>query len=117
MPHTTLDAVDAAIAIDQLPDGSPIPTGLKHALMVLATYWPNIWPSVDRLARNMGIGERAAQKRLRELEQAGVITRQDRPGRTSRYRLNLPALQTDPVTIDSLIEMRQAADCFMAKTG
>jgi biotin operon repressor len=83
------------LAIERLPDGSSMPAHLKHALLVLAVYWPKIWPSQTRLAREMGISERQLNRRLRELEDAGLISRSVKTGCTTRYRLILGAVM-DP---------------------
>jgi hypothetical protein len=75
--------------VQRLPDGSPIPSPLKHALLVLATYYPNIWPSQERLAGGMGIKRRGVNVRLRALEDAGLIVRHRRGVRSTAYELDL----------------------------
>jgi DNA-binding IscR family transcriptional regulator len=84
----------AARDIHCLPDGSPIPHGLKHALLVLASYYPNVWPSQHRLAADMGIDRRNVNRRLKTLENAGLIGRLYRgPNRSTLYRLDLQAIR------------------------
>ncbi len=94
MPRSPLEAIRAVLAIDTLPDGRPMPAHLAHTLLVLATYWPDIWPSQERLAREMHCSRRNVNKRLRELEDAGLIVRLADDGapesrRTTRYRIRL----------------------------
>ena len=95
MPReTTLTAIHAVRNIERLPDGSPIPSSLSHALLVLATYYPKIWPSQARLARDMNITLRNVQKRLKALEDAGLIFRLHRGRhRSTLYRLDLNAIR------------------------
>jgi DNA-binding transcriptional ArsR family regulator len=95
MPReTTLTAIHAVRNIERLPDGSPIPSSLSHALLVLATYYPKIWPSQARLARDMNITLRNVQKRLKALEDAGLIFRLHRGRhRSTLYRLDLKAIR------------------------
>jgi DNA-binding transcriptional ArsR family regulator len=90
MPRETpLTAIRAVKNIERLPDGAPIPSSLSHALLVLATYYPNIWPSQARLAVDMNITPRNVQKRLRALEDAGLIVRLHRGRqRSTVYRLD-----------------------------
>ena len=48
------------------------------------------WPSVARLVRMTGLGERTVYQALNTLEAAGVVTRlSGGPGRPSVYLLNL----------------------------
>ena len=77
----------------RMPDGAPMPSELGHALIVLATYWPNIWPSQDTLARDMKISRRAVNYRLRRLEDAGLIVRTQRGDASTRYSLCLRAIR------------------------
>jgi DNA-binding transcriptional ArsR family regulator len=95
MPReTTLTAIHAVRNIERLPDGSPIPSSLSHALLALATYYPKIWPSQARLARDMNITLRNVQKRLKALEDAGLIFRLHRGRhRSTLYRLDLNAIR------------------------
>jgi DNA-binding transcriptional ArsR family regulator len=95
MPRESpLTAIHAVRNIERLPDGSPIPSSLSHALLVLATYYPNIWPSQARLARDMNITPRNVQKRLKALEDAGLIERLHRGRhRSTLYRLDLAAIR------------------------
>lgn len=56
--------------------------------------YPNIWPSQARLAADMKITPRNVQKRLRALEEAGVIVRLHRGRhRSTLYRLDLKAIR------------------------
>ena len=91
--ETTLTAIHAARSIRSLPDGSPIPSPLSHALIVLATYWPNIWPSQERLAEDMNVSRRSVNRRLRQLEAAGLIRRQQRTDTSTRYWLKFAAIR------------------------
>jgi DNA-binding MarR family transcriptional regulator len=89
MTRSPLEAIRAAMAIDRLPDGRPMPSYLSHTLVVLATYWPNIWPGQERLAHDPHTSRRNLNKRLRQLEDAGLIVRLTRDGRSTVYRLRL----------------------------
>lgn len=104
MPRSPLEAIRAVLAIDTLPDGRPMPAHLSHALLVLATYWPHIRPTQDRLARDMKVNRRGVNKRLAELERAGVIARlPGSPGRATVYRILFKAPPPDePSELDKL---------------
>ena len=55
------------------------------------------WPSVARVARLCGMGERTVQKHIRALERAGIlVARLRRTGRATRYAIALDALQPLP---------------------
>lgn len=58
------------------------------------------WPSMARLVEGNPISETSAKRALRELEQRGLIAREQRPGRSNFVRLvlNLPALGDRPRT-------------------
>lgn len=94
MAETPWSAVRAARSIKFMPDGTKLSHGLKHTLLVLATYYPNIWPSEARLADDLGITRGNVVKRLRALEDAGLIARQYRGRNTSTlYRLRLRTIR------------------------
>lgn len=76
-----------------MPDGSPIPPGLAHTLLVLATYWPNIWPSQSRLADDLNITRRQVNRRLLLLEDAGLILRRQRGQLSTRYVIDLDLIR------------------------
>jgi DNA-binding MarR family transcriptional regulator len=118
MPDERFFSVVAAVkAVRSLPDGSPATPSLKHTLLVLATYWPNIWPSQHRLAVDMGVNHGNVNKRLGKLEAAGLIYRLRRGRNVSTvYRLRLgtirkcavEALATETRTTNSTA--KQSAD-------
>ena len=55
------------------------------------------WPSVARVARLCGMGERTVQKHIRALERAGIlVARLRRTGRATRYAIALDGLQPLP---------------------
>ena len=93
MNDTTLTAINAARAIRSMPDGSKITPALAHTLLVLATYYPNIFPSQETLARDMSVSRRQVNRRLRPLEDARLIFRSRREGSSTVYRLNLGAIR------------------------
>jgi hypothetical protein len=76
-----------------LPDGRKMPSGLAHALLVLATYYPNIWPGQHRLAEDMCIDRSNVNRRLRKLEDAGLIERFQRGEASTLYRLSLSLIR------------------------
>jgi hypothetical protein len=85
MPNTLgasspLDAIRIARDAD-------VPSHLKHTLLVLASYHPNIFPSLRRLAGDMGIDKSAAARRLRLLEDEGLIRTVKGTGRTTSLRV------------------------------
>jgi biotin operon repressor len=92
--ETTLSVIRAAKAIRTLPDGSRASRSLKHALLVLACHWPNIFPSQQTLADEIGVSRRYVNELLRDLEDAGLIVRQRCGYHSTQYRLNLPAIRT-----------------------
>lgn len=87
--------------IERMPDGTSVPPELAHTLLVLAMYWPRIWPSQEALAAQLKIEARGVNKRLRRLEDAGLISR--RPGgkgRNTRYGLALKLIRSLGPEID-----------------
>ena len=88
--------LNAVKAVRSLPDGSPCPHGLKATLIVLATYWPQIFPGQERLAVDLCITRANVNKRLRRLEDAGLVVRV-RPdkweGTSTLYRLKLAKIR------------------------
>ena len=55
------------------------------------------WPSVARVARLCGMGERTVQKHIRALERAGIlVARLRRTGRATRYAIALDGLRPLP---------------------
>lgn len=55
------------------------------------------WPSVARVARLCGMGERSVQNHIRALERAGIlVARLRRTGRATRYAIALDGLQPLP---------------------
>lgn len=87
MTTSPLHAIHQAAQIDHLPDGKPMPPHLSHTLVILASHWPNIWPGVDSLARELHVTERAVQYRLRRLEDMKLIWRVRRKQATTVYRI------------------------------
>jgi len=73
---------------------------------VLATYYPNIRPGQARLAVDLGVNRGNVNKRMRRLEDAGLISRVQR-GRwrgqvSTLYRLKLAAIRAgaaEPVSL------------------
>ncbi len=81
----------------------------KAVLVALADYADQdgvAWPAVARLATEVQVSERTAQRAIRALEEAGLVkreptTRGDGGQTSNRYRLALPPCQSDtpPVSI------------------
>lgn len=61
--------------VEHAPDGSLLSATAKHALLVLASYYPTIRPPQARIAANMGVSRRTVNRALAELEAAGLIER------------------------------------------
>lgn len=93
VPDDFHSAVDACRSIQRLPGGRRIPIELAHTLLVLATYWPNIYPGHERLAGDLKIKRRQVSNRLKALEDAGLVTRQRRTGASTRYWLKLRTIR------------------------
>jgi DNA-binding transcriptional MocR family regulator len=90
-----LEAIKLARDSRTLADGTPIPAHLRSTLLVLATYWPRIHPSVERLADDLGITRRPLLARLSELERLGLVsTRQRGNGQTAERTLHLDRLSS-----------------------
>ena len=105
-----LTAIRAVLAARQMPNGTPMPSHLKHTLLTLAVHAPNIWPGQHRLADEMCVTRDAVNKRLRRLEDAGLVTRIRRSGgsRSTLYFLNLGALRrSTEATVDGRIQEEQ----------
>jgi len=72
-----------------LPLDKPV---LKAVLIGIANHANPVgeaWPSVERLMLYSGYKERAVRKALSELEAEGLMTVQERPGRTNLFILSL----------------------------
>jgi hypothetical protein len=68
-------------------------------LLVLSTYWPSVWPSQERLARDMKVSRRHVNRLLLALEKAGLIVRKRRGYSSTLYHLKLQTIREccDPV--------------------
>ena len=64
----------------------------KHALLVLSTYWPNVWPSQARLAADMGVSRSQVIRRLQVLVDAGLVSRTRRWNNSNVYALDIEAI-------------------------
>lgn len=91
--ETPLTAIRACRHIERLPDGSKVPPGLAHTLLVLASYYPNIFPGQYRLAADLKVNRRNVNKRLRILADAGLIVRTRRGWLSTSYELNLSLIR------------------------
>lgn len=89
MEETPFTVIRACRDIQTLPDGEPITQGLAHTLLVLATYYPNVHPSLDRLCSDLKLKDRSSIiRRLQRLEDAGLIRQRRRKGRqTTEYTI------------------------------
>lgn len=90
---TPLSVINAVRAIQTMPDGDEVPNTLKHVLLVLASYWPRIWPSQSRLVRDLHVSQRSLNRYLSTLEGAGLIARTRRGYTSTAYALNLPLIR------------------------
>ena len=81
---------------------SALPKGVsKIVLLCFCAHLNDVsalsWPSVARVARLCGMGERTVQKHIRALERAGIlVARLRRTGRATRYAIALDGLQPLP---------------------
>src|SRR5213593_2133664 len=78
---------------DVLADGSLL-WRAKYVALALSTYMNsdggNARPSIDRLEREMDVASRTIQRGLRDLESAGYVVRDERPGRVTTYSASCP---------------------------
>jgi biotin operon repressor len=88
-----LAAINVTRGVQFLPDGTRIPHGLAHTLLVLATYAPNIWPAQHQLAADLKISRRNLNYRLATLEAVGFITRVRRGRASTLYLLHLSTIR------------------------
>jgi DNA-binding transcriptional MocR family regulator len=86
-----------------------VPPHLSHALLVLATYYPNIWPGQERLAQDMHVSRATVNRRLRELEERGLIVRRKRRkgAMSTTYRLELRRGYLDSLGVSPTIQEEQ----------
>lgn len=54
------------------------------------------WPSIGRIVSENPISERSARRALRELETAGLLISDERPGHSTRYRLVMTPVTVAP---------------------
>lgn len=87
-----LDAIRMVRQLTHAPGGEIIPSRPKATLLALATYWPNIFPSLETLARDLGVGRASVGRWLHELEELGLVVTEHR-GRGAERTLVLPGLQ------------------------
>lgn len=81
-----------------------------HVLLVLAWYADpdggNVRPSVPRITRETGLGERTVQRALRHLERLGFLTPERRSaGKATAYRLTLHPRQPDTPLIQTPVSL------------
>lgn len=74
--------------------GGALEARARLAALVVASYadadGSNCFPSVETVARGMGMSDRTAQRALDDLEQAGWLVRWFRPGGSTVYRFLIP---------------------------
>ena len=93
MPSDYVEAINAARAVQSLPDGSPIDRGPAHLLLVLATRHPNIWPGQRQLALDVKASRRSVNRWLDVLENAGLVWRHRRGRASTLYELRLGTIR------------------------
>lgn len=77
---------------------SNLPAGRKMVLLALcdnANDQGECYPSIDYLAIKCSMGERTVQGHISDMERAGIVRRQLRPGTTTVYHIN-PRRFSDP---------------------
>ena len=89
-------------AQDESPSRRPQWTIFSNHAHVLVCNVRNPEERVREIARKVGITERAVQRIIGELEEAGVITR-ERLGRTNRYSLSLDRPLRHPLEANTTI--------------
>jgi len=78
---------------------SDISSTQKLVLLALAD-WANddglCWPSIDRLAQKTGMAGRSVQRIIRDLEQVGLVKRDEVVGKGNRYWILTPLTDCHP---------------------
>lgn len=78
---------------------SDISSTQKLVLLALAD-WANddglCWPSIDRLAQKTGMAGRSVQRIIRDLEQTGLVKRDEVVGKGNRYWILTPLTDCHP---------------------
>lgn len=78
---------------------SDISSTQKLVLLALAD-WANdeglCWPSIDRLAQKTGMAGRSVQRIIRDLEQIGLVKRDEVAGKGNRYWVLTPLTDCHP---------------------
>lgn len=95
--------VDAVRAARDWADS--LPPDLRSTWIVLATFWPNIFPETETVASLTSVSRATATRRLTKLEQLGAIKSERRYIRiggstrptSSRRTLIMPEVGTSPV--------------------
>ena len=64
-----------------------VPNELLGTLLAIATYYPNPFPSKQSLSRMVGKSEKTIQRYIVKLEQLKFLKREERPGRSTFYRV------------------------------
>lgn len=72
----------------------------KLVLLALAD-WANdeglCWPSINRLASKTGIAGRSVQRVIRQLEDLGLVCREEVTGKGNKYWILSPLTQCHPI--------------------
>lgn len=87
---------------------SRMPGGVKLCAWTLASFaskeGANVYPSVERLAREMQVSERTVNRAMSWLREAGWITKTKQgnrhEGKTNEYQLTLPADVLEQLWLD-----------------
>lgn len=75
MAKTNLRDVMRVIVRCRDLENDELSSGARHALLALASFYPNIRPTQPQLAAMTGTSTRTVNRWLRELEDAGLIMR------------------------------------------
>jgi hypothetical protein len=59
------------------------------------------WPSLARIVADNPVSERSAQRAMRELEDRGLVVREQRPGRSAVVRLVMTSLPKAPTSLQT----------------
>jgi len=116
---TPLDAVRAA------KDWAPaLPRHLRATWIILATYYPNIFPDAETLAELVGVSRASVVRYLHELGELGAVTTEKRYVRTAgatRARahrtLIIPELGTAQTGMLPDWAIRAATECEAHQTS
>jgi hypothetical protein len=68
----------------------------KWVLIVLCSHFPNIFPSVARIAREAGIGPTTVKAAIKDLQREAWITKKRQYSESNKYTVNVKRIMSTP---------------------